>query len=190
MQLAGAAWQLLWGRDAPTATCYKKWQKITLACRCFVILTPATPSSATSPHSPPHSRLSSTFSCPNSSPGSVCNSLYALFTLERIVAHLPLHKWEFWALASDRQRTEGGWGSWWWVQSSTSSSSTSRWCSKWASAWFSMALNRSDSNNEGFCQQMWHVAWFELKMLSQMCINLSENFAKYTHSPSCFPLSP
>lgn len=50
MQLAGAAWQLLWGRDAPTATCYKKWQKITLACRCFVILTPATPSSATSPH--------------------------------------------------------------------------------------------------------------------------------------------
>lgn len=83
MQLAGAGRQLLWGRDAPTATCYKKWQKITLACRCFVILTPATPSSATSPHSPAHSRLSSTFSCPNSSPGpSATHSMHYLHLSE------------------------------------------------------------------------------------------------------------
>lgn len=120
MQLLGAGRQLLWGRDAPTATCYKKWQKITLACRCFVILTPATPSTATS-HSPtnpiPVSVPLSVLPTPTIAPAPVsfCNSLYALFTLERIVAHLPRHKWEFWALASDRQGTVGGWGSWWWV---------------------------------------------------------------------------
>lgn len=48
-------------------------------------------------------------------PSSFCNSLYALFTLERIVAHLPRHKWEFWAVASDRHGTVGEWGSWWWA---------------------------------------------------------------------------
>lgn len=120
MQLQGAGRQLLWGRDAPTATCYKKWQKITLACRCFVILTPATPSTATS-HSPtipiPVSVPLSVPPTPSlaPAPSSFCNSLYALFTLERIVAHLPRHKWEFWAVASDRHGTVVEWGSWWWV---------------------------------------------------------------------------
>lgn len=144
-----------------------------------------------------YSRLSCTFSSPHSKPSS-CSEFLLQLTL------CIIYTWANCCAFATAQMRVLGRGEWQTRHSGRMrimmmSSSTSRWCSKWASAWFSMALNssrsnssdsKSNSNNESCCQQMWHVAWFELKMLSQMCINLSENFAKYTHSPSGFPLSP